>query len=56
MEEAAHRPLRVGAEGAEHSATEDFVNMRASLPQRIDCHGTKVEELVGTGVHDAPGG
>jgi len=41
---------------AEHVATEDQINMRAALPQRIDCHGTKVEELAGTGVHDAQGG
>jgi hypothetical protein len=41
---------------AEHAATEDQINMRAALPQRIDCHGTKVEELAGTGVHDAQGG
>ena len=30
--------------------------MRAALPQRIDCHGTKVEELAGVGVHDSQGG
>jgi hypothetical protein len=41
---------------AEHAATEDQINMRAALPQRIDCHGTKVEELAGTGRHDAQGG
>jgi uncharacterized protein (DUF302 family) len=40
----------------DHPATEDQINMRAALPQRIDCHGTKVEELAGTGVHDAQGG
>ncbi len=37
-------------------ATEDQVNMRMALPQRIDCRGTKVEEEGGTGSHDAPGG
>jgi uncharacterized protein (DUF302 family) len=37
-------------------ATEDQVNLRGSVPQRIDCHGTKVEELAGTGHHDAQGG
>lgn len=52
MDEAAHRPGRE----MEHPATEDQVNMRAALPQRIDCHGTKIEELAGTGVHDAQGG
>jgi len=53
MEEAAHHPPLAEAG---HRATEDMVNMRAALPQRIDCHGTKVEELAGTGVHDAQGG
>jgi len=37
-------------------AREGQVNMRASIPQRIDCHGTKVEDLAGTGTIDAPGG
>jgi uncharacterized protein (DUF302 family) len=55
MEEAAHRTHAHG-DPAEHPATEDQVNMRAALPQRLDCHGTKVEELAGTGVHDAQGG
>jgi hypothetical protein len=32
------------------------MNMRAAVPQRIDCHGTKVEDLAGTGHMDAPGG
>jgi 3-isopropylmalate dehydrogenase len=39
-----------------HAATEDQVNMCATLPQRIDSHGSKIEELAGTGVLDAPGG
>lgn len=55
MEEAAHaRPHE--PEPAGHPATEDQINMRAALPQRLDCRGTKVEELAGTGVHDAQGG
>jgi len=58
MEEAAHRSHAVEARGVagEHRATEDQVNMRATVPQRIDCHGTKVEELGGTGSHDSQGG
>jgi len=52
MEEAAHRTEPV----LEHVPTEDMVNMRLALPQRIDCHGTKVEELAGTGAIDAQGG
>lgn len=37
-------------------ATEEQVNARASIPQRLDCRGTKVEELAGTGEHDGSGG
>jgi hypothetical protein len=37
-------------------ATELQVNQRATVPQRIDNKGTKVEELAGTGQHDAQGG
>jgi len=60
LEDAAH-PRAVSSASAAagpHSwgATEDQVNMRATLPQRIDCSGTKVEEEGGTGTHDAPGG
>ena len=40
----------------DHRSTEDQVNMQATLPQRIDCVGSKVEELAGTGVPDSPGG
>ena len=54
MEEAAHglaRPL-----AGDHLSTEEQVNMRATVPQRIDCLGTKVEELAGTGVPESQGG
>ena len=44
------------ATGATLGAQEGQVSMRASIPQRIDCHGTKIEDLAGTGKHDAPGG
>jgi len=37
-------------------ATEDQVDMRDTIPQRIDRFGTKVEDLAGTGVHDDFGG
>lgn len=56
MEEAARRTHAQAGPEEEHASTEDQVNMRAALPQRLDCHGTKVEELAGTGVHDAQGG
>jgi hypothetical protein len=37
-------------------ATEDQVDMRDTVAQRIDRHGTKVEDLGGVGEHDAKGG
>ncbi|HWB98832.1 MAG TPA: hypothetical protein VG672_19120 [Bryobacteraceae bacterium] len=42
--------------GHELGATEDQVNMRATVPQRVDSHGSKVEEIGGTGEVDAQGG
>ena len=46
---SAHSDSSVGA-------TEDNVNMRATVPQRIDQHGSKVEDIAGTGEQDAPDG
>jgi len=37
-------------------ATEDQVDLRATVPQRIDRRGTKVEDEAGTGEHDSAGG
>lgn len=37
-------------------ATEEQVHLRGAVPQRIDCRGTKVEDLGGTGEHDSRGG
>jgi hypothetical protein len=37
-------------------AAENQMCVGAQIPQRIDRAGTKVEDLVGTGQHDAPGG
>jgi len=37
-------------------ATEDQVDLRATVPQRIDRRGTKVEDEAGTGEHDSQGG
>jgi hypothetical protein len=37
-------------------ATEEQIDMRDTVPQRIDREGTKVEDLAGTGTHDAAGG
>ena len=56
MEETARPMAHAASAPAGHLATEDQINMRAAVPQRIDCHGTKVEELAGVGTHDAQGG
>jgi hypothetical protein len=37
-------------------ATEEQMDAHATVPQRIDRIGTKVEDLAGTGEQDAPGG
>ena len=37
-------------------ATEDQVDLRGTIPQRIDRHGHKVEDIAGTGEHDSAGG
>lgn len=60
LEESA-RPVRLDrlepARAAyEPGATEGMVSARATVPQRIDCFGSKVEDIAGTGQHDAPGG
>ncbi len=47
-----HAPRKLSGIGA----TEDLIDVRATIPQRIDSHGTKVEDLGGTGQHDAAGG
>ena len=36
--------------------TEDQVDMRDTVPQRIDPEGTKIEDLAGTGEQDSQGG
>ncbi len=37
-------------------ATEQQVDLRDTVPQRIDKVGTKIEDLAGTGEQDSPGG
>ena len=37
-------------------ATEEQVDMKNTVGQRIDRKGTKLEDLAGTGQHDSPGG
>jgi uncharacterized protein (DUF302 family) len=60
MEDASEAPSRgpVHLHPRDESlgAREGQVSMRGSIPQRIDCHGTKIEDLAGTGDLDAPGG
>ena len=48
----AGRPDPYDHEGA----MEEQMSQRGQLPQRIDAKGTKIEDLAGTGRHDAPGG
>jgi hypothetical protein len=60
LDEAA-RPIAQAAGRGGHAesalgATEDQMNMRGTVPQRIDSRGSKVEELAGTGEHDSLGG
>lgn len=60
MEEAARYAAMAAGSGAESTtawgSTEDQVNMRGALAQRIDNRGSKLEELAGTGEHDSHGG
>ena len=37
-------------------ATESQVNMADTVPQHTDDHGTKIEDIAGTGEHDSLGG
>jgi len=54
--DVAHAVADLVRHALDHRATEDMVNMRAAVPQRIDRRGTKVEELAGTGAIDSQGG
>jgi len=56
MEEAARSMAQSASALAERTVTEEQINMRGAIAQRIDCRGTKIEELGGVGVHDAQGG
>ena len=42
--------------GSGFGASEDQVDMRDTVAQRIDRRGTKIEDLGGVGEHDAKGG
>ncbi|MCX6624111.1 MAG: DUF302 domain-containing protein [Acidobacteria bacterium] len=51
LSHAAHSALHYS-----FGATEENMSMQATVPQRIDCKGTKIEELAGVGGHDSGGG
>jgi Domain of unknown function DUF302 len=60
LDEAA-RPLTLATGKGGHAesgigATEDQMNVRGTVGQRIDNRGSKVEELAGTGEQDSRGG
>lgn len=59
MEDVA-RPAAAAASAAKGDytlgATEGQMNVRGTLPHRVDCHGTQVQDLAGTGEMDSPGG
>jgi hypothetical protein len=52
---APSEPARPAAE-ASTGATEDKVDMADTVPQHTDQHGTKIEDIAGTGEHDSLGG
>ncbi len=61
MEDAAlpARAAVASAQGGTWSgpgAVETQMSMHGTVAQRIDCRGTKVEDLAGTGQQDSPGG
>jgi Domain of unknown function (DUF4342) len=58
------RAAPAGAPGSGHApatdssvgATENTMDMKDTVPQRVDKKGTKLEDLGGTGEHDSKGG
>jgi hypothetical protein len=56
MADSQHPPTPAPRKLSGIGATEDQVDMRDTVPQRIDRFGTKVEDLAGTGQHDDLGG
>jgi len=42
--------------GASGGATEDQVSMVGTVPERVNKHGEKIEDIAGTGKHDSLGG
>lgn len=52
--EASEHPIAAHAEDC--TDTEYLVCMRMTIPQHIDSHGSKIEDMAGTGECDALGG
>ena len=49
-------PVLAMAHGASLGATEDQVSMVGTVPERVNKHGEKIEDMAGTGEHDSLGG
>ena len=49
-------PKRLDRKLSGIGATEDQMDMRGTVPQRVDRRGTKIEDEAGTGEHDSSGG
>ena len=49
-------PESAMAHGASVGATEDQVSMVGTVPERVNNHGEKIEDMAGTGQHDSLGG
>jgi hypothetical protein len=56
MDRSTAGPAPAAAPTTTGTPTEEQVSMKDTVGQRIDSHGTKVEDLGGTGAHDAKGG
>ena len=60
--ERAPQPNRGGSETSPSvsdpsvGATENKVDIADTVPQHVDQHGTKIEDIAGTGAHDSLGG
>src|SRR5690348_6431112 len=53
---APPEPAPSATTDASVGATENQVNMDATVPQHVDDKGTRVEDIAGTGEHDSLGG
>jgi hypothetical protein len=57
-ENATNDELRAGGEVRERyvRSTEEQMNLRATIPPRVDDRGSRIEDLAGNGDLDSPGG